>query len=517
MSGVNISLGILVLVLGIFVIAWVYDEDVGLGHVSLPLEPESSQQSSVALVDSAGVLVGNVSFSITSGSRAAPGSKVSLVTGVNRSDGMMDVYTVVYELVQGNTNQSFLRKDERITREGSFSMPGSVKLPEATPEGNYLLLVNVSTARASASLFAPLSVEREIATPWLEEHLSFFMSLLVAAFIVFAGVYYFVWLRRDLLKKKYEDRQKNSPYPFPDFLTLPQSKFAYVGMVADTEEKAYLDHTQLNRHVLIAGGTGSGKTVASMVMAEELLKRGIPIVVFDPAGQWSGFAKPNDNERMRKRFKKFGLGVPHAYNPRVIPITDATMQLDVHHYLFQKGITVFRLDGLSPGKADAFIEGALGQIYRANLAESGSLKSLVVLDEVHRLLPKYGGRRAYTKLEQAVREFRKWGIGLLMISQVLTDFKGAIRGNIGTEIQVHTRYEGDIKRVRERHGAVVSNLISKLPTGLAMVESANYNKGNPYFIEFRPLLHSPYKLTDKEAKAFLRVEKPVLRADDAQG
>ena len=216
---------------------------------------------------------------------------------------------------------------------------------------------------------------------------------------------------------------------------------------------------------------------------------------------------------MRRLYAKFKLGVPQSFAPRVIDISDATMNVDVVHYLKLSGLTVLRMDKLTPKKVDAFIEGALGSIYRAGLSESGSLKSLVVLDEVHRLLPKYGGRHAYTKLEQAVREFRKWGIGLLMISQVLTDFKGAIRGNIGTEIQMHTRYEGDIKRVRERHGTAVSKLISKLPTGLGLVECADYNKGNPYFIEFRPLLHSPYKLTEQETKRLVRKETPVLRMD----
>ena len=221
----------------------------------------------------------------------------------------------------------------------------------------------------------------------------------------------------------------------------------------------------------------------------------------------------NTDEKMRRLYPKFKLGLPQAFKPRIVEISDATMNIDVVHYMQEKGLTILRMDRLTPKKVDAFIEGALGQIYRANLNESGSLKSLVVLDEVHRLLPKYGGRKAYTKLEQAVREFRKWGIGLLMISQVLTDFKGAIRGNIGTEIQMHTRYEGDIKRVRERHGANVSKLIAKLSIGIGMVECSEYNKGNPYFIEFRPLLHSPYKLTETEAKQLVKKETPILRMD----
>ena len=98
-----------------------------------------------------------------------------------------------------------------------------------------------------------------------------------------------------------------------------------------------------------------------------------------------------------------------------------------------------------------------------------------------------------------------------MVSQVLTDFKGAIRGNIGTEIQLSTRYEGDIKRVRERHGAQISQLISRLPTGLGMIESAGYNRGAPYFAQFRPILHSPYKLQDDALRAALAKDASALK------
>ncbi|MEK6892845.1 MAG: helicase HerA-like domain-containing protein, partial [Nanoarchaeota archaeon] len=347
-------------------------------------------------------------------------------------------------------------------------------------------------------------------SPIIKEYLPVFMSGIIIIFILFAGGYYFVYIRRKLFEKKMEEKKKSSIYPFPDFFALPKSKYAYIGMVADANVKTHLDHTQLNRHTLIAGGTGSGKTVAGMVIAEELLKKGLPIIVFDPVGQWTGFAKRNTDSAMKALYRKFKISGTRAFKPTIIEINEKTMSLDIMHYLHNGGLTVLKLDGLTPLKADMFIEKCLNTIYRAKLSETGSLKSLIVLDEVHRLLPKYGGRKAYLRLEQAVREFRKWGVGLLMISQVLTDFKGAIRGNIGTEIQLHTKYEGDIKRVRERHGSVLSKLISRLPVGIGMIESGGYNKGLPYFVEFRPLLHSPYKLNEKEIKSLTKEEKPIL-------
>ncbi len=420
---------------------------------------------------------------------------------------------LTYDIVRKDNNESILHKEEQTVVGATLSVVRSIELPKETLNGEYKLIVTANYGEGKAEAFASFVVEKSFIPEAVSKYAPLVMLMLVVGFILFIGVYYLVSLRRQLKAKKMSEKLKNSVYPAPDFLTLPQSKYAYVGVIADADEPAYLDHTQLNRHTLIAGGTGCGKTVAAMDVVEELLKKGVGVVVFDPVGQWSGFAKRNTDEKMRRLYPKFKLGLPQAYKPRIVNISDATMNVDVVHYLQEKGLTILRMDKLTPKKVDGFIEGALGQIYRANLNESGNLKSLVVLDEVHRLLPKYGGRKAYTKLEQAVREFRKWGIGLLMISQVLTDFKGAIRGNIGTEIQMHTRYEGDIKRVRERHGAGVSKLISKLPTGLGLVECADYNKGNPYFIEFRPLLHSPYKLTEAEAKQLVKKETPVLRMD----
>ena len=66
----------------------------------------------------------------------------------------------------------------------------------------------------------------------------------------------------------------------------------------------------------------------------------------------------------------------------------------------------------------------------------------------------------------------------MMISQVLTDFKGAIRGNIGTEVQC-IRDMKEILREYERHGAEIGKLISRLPLSVGMVESLGYNKESP--------------------------------------
>jgi len=87
--------------------------------------------------------------------------------------------------------------------------------------------------------------------------------------------------------------------------------------------------------------------------------------------------------------------------------------------------------------------------------------TFLVFDEVHRLLEKYGGKGGYVALEKACREFRKWGIGLIMVSQVSTDFKEAVAGNIMTEVQLNTKSMDDIKRIAHKYGVDYSSKISR--------------------------------------------------------
>ncbi|HZX45078.1 MAG TPA: hypothetical protein VFF28_05340, partial [Candidatus Nanoarchaeia archaeon] len=135
---------------------------------------------------------------------------------------------------------------------------------------------------------------------------------------------------------------------------------------------------------------------------------------------------------------------------------------------------------------------------------------IIVYDEVHRLLPKFGGSgEGLIQLERGAREFRKWGVGLVLISQVLNDFVGEIKANIGTEIQVRTLYEGDLNRISMKYGEDMVKSIVKAAVGTGMVENAEYNKGRPYFVSFRPLLHNPHRLPDQELEQYHKYEEII--------
>lgn len=64
----------------------------------------------------------------------------------------------------------------------------------------------------------------------------------------------------------------------------------------------------LNRHGLIAGATGTGKTKTLQVIAENLSEKGIPVLLMDLKGDLSGIAEPSlGNPKIDERHQKIGL------------------------------------------------------------------------------------------------------------------------------------------------------------------------------------------------------------------
>src|SRR2546426_12846945 len=64
-----------------------------------------------------------------------------------------------------------------------------------------------------------------------------------------------------------------------------------------------------NRHGLVAGATGTGKTVTLQVMAEALSSIGVPVFAADVKGDLSGISQPGKSSpKFDARVKSMGLG-----------------------------------------------------------------------------------------------------------------------------------------------------------------------------------------------------------------
>ena len=85
--------------------------------------------------------------------------------------------------------------------------------------------------------------------------------------------------------------------------------------LAKSEDKElYLLPSMANRHGLIAGATGTGKTVTMKVMAESFSEMGVPVFLADIKGDLSGMCMPGvDSENMQERIHRFGLEEDFEY------------------------------------------------------------------------------------------------------------------------------------------------------------------------------------------------------------
>jgi uncharacterized protein len=73
----------------------------------------------------------------------------------------------------------------------------------------------------------------------------------------------------------------------------------------------------LNRHGLVAGATGTGKTKTLQLMAEQISAAGVPVFAADVKGDLSGIASPGQpNEKLLARTEKIG----QDWQPRAFPV-----------------------------------------------------------------------------------------------------------------------------------------------------------------------------------------------------
>ena len=83
-------------------------------------------------------------------------------------------------------------------------------------------------------------------------------------------------------------------------------KGLYIAKAFDRE--LYILPKMANRHGLIAGATGTGKTVSLKVLAESFSDMGVPVIMADVKGDLAGMVKAGgDNATISQRVSEFGL------------------------------------------------------------------------------------------------------------------------------------------------------------------------------------------------------------------
>jgi hypothetical protein len=431
---------------------------------------------------------------------AYPGNALRFKTDLmNLLTDMQYPVQLFFTIQDSEGKETIWTADTNVFLRTSFSLLKTAVIPQDAKPGEYVLRVTANYLGLSAGT----STIFRVSTPWYlialigpikVWHLLTFIIL--ALLIILA-----IWQ----IKKRLESKKKFHLKVELNELPKPGPRSILVGKIAETDHQTYMNMEAFMTHTIDAGSTGSGKSVSAQVIVEEMLLKGVAVLVFDPTAQWTGMLRKCTDKVMFSLYPMFGMkpSDAKAFSGNIRQINNSREVIDIKKYLKPGEIQIFACHKLEPKEMDIFVANTIREVFRANFPESRSLKVLLVYDEVHRLLPKFGGSgEGFLQIERGCREFRKWGLGVLLISQVLSDFVGTIKANINTEIQMRTRDEGDLERIKTKYGADILQSLVKATVGSGMVENPHYNRGKPYFIAFRPLLHSVQRLSDEEIEKY---------------
>ncbi len=90
-------------------------------------------------------------------------------------------------------------------------------------------------------------------------------------------------------------------------------------LIAKSNADCFLLPNMANRHGLIAGATGTGKTVTLQTLAERFSDIGVPVFMADVKGDLTGISQAGgNNPKVAERVKQLGLS---HHQPRAFPVT----------------------------------------------------------------------------------------------------------------------------------------------------------------------------------------------------
>lgn len=139
-----------------------------------------------------------------------------------------------------------------------------------------------------------------------------------------------------------------------DFLQSVQAGYTFKGATAKIgraklnnevvpDADVLLPLKMLNRHGLIAGATGTGKTKTLQVLSELLSEQGIPVLVMDIKGDLSGIAVPGStNDKIKERSQLIGIDYsPSGYPSELLTLTPSQQGVRLRATVSEFGPVLF--------------------------------------------------------------------------------------------------------------------------------------------------------------------------------
>lgn len=115
---------------------------------------------------------------------------------------------------------------------------------------------------------------------------------------------------------------------------------AYIGKLEGRDINVHLDLRKiLTKHVAVLAKSGAGKSYSVGVLIEEVLEKGVPLVIIDPHGEYATLSQPNtskeDTERMRthgiepKGYKVNEYGDPNVTSGKQLKLSNRMTQQEL--------------------------------------------------------------------------------------------------------------------------------------------------------------------------------------------
>jgi DNA helicase HerA-like ATPase len=121
--------------------------------------------------------------------------------------------------------------------------------------------------------------------------------------------------------------------------------------------------------------------------------------------------------------------------------------------------------------------------------DSDDLRLLIAVEEAHLWTSRDLPKEAMRFLDSAVRLLGKKGVGVMLVSQKISDFDPAMRSAMNISVLFRTKYEGDLRAIARMLGSDASEIIPRLPVGYSVFHLADV--GDPFALAWRPTYSQP--------------------------
>lgn len=162
---------------------------------------------------------------------------------------------------------------------------------------------------------------------------------------------------------------------------------------------------------------GAGKTHTAVVLVEQVIRAGLPVVVLDPTGAWWGLRSSADGQQ--PGLGVYVLGGEHGH----VPLEPTAGKIIAEQVIDHPGAYVIDLSGFESKAAELrFAAEFLDRLYRGKARSEKREALLLVVDEADVFAPqqprdKGDQLKTLGAMEAIVRRGRIRGLGVVLISQ----------------------------------------------------------------------------------------------------